>query len=100
MARKKLSTIVVVQALVLTLVSLTWAAPAAAQPRGGTGVVAGGFGSLSALANLAVERAMGWLEGIWAPTNGAVDPDGVTTSPPAPSRFCERGIVGATKRPK
>ncbi len=100
MVRKKLSTIVVVQALVLMLVSLAWATPAAAQPRSGNDVVSVALGGLSNLADLTVDQALGWLQSLWAPSGGYSDPDGIVTPPQAHFRHFGRAAFTVTKRPK
>jgi hypothetical protein len=99
MKHKRLSAIVLVQVLVLAL-SLSWAAPATAQPHRSVDVTPGNFGGVAHLADLAFERALDWLKSLWAPDGGAADPNGTTSDEQTPARAAVKSpMMRVTKRP-
>jgi len=98
MKHKRLSSIILVQVLVLAL-SLCWAAPAAAQPHRSVDVTPGNLGGVAHVADLAFERALDWLQSLWAPDGGAADPNGATSAEKTPARAAAQSSMRATKRP-
>ena len=84
MKHKKLSAIVVTQALILALCVLPWATPAAAQSPRNADITAGALGTPAHLADLAFQRVMGWLQNLWAADGGAGDPNGSASNQQAP----------------